>query len=88
MRLALGKISWDQRNIPSKAYKAQKAKQPDRDGTSLLRQTSWFIDLLCVAKVGNTSIAWYRSVGLEILCVGQSFSQRIILSLQLFRERF
>lgn len=35
MQLALGKISWDQSNISSKAHKAQKAKQPDRGGTSL-----------------------------------------------------
>lgn len=35
MQLALGKISWDQSNIYSEAYKARKAKQPDRSGTSL-----------------------------------------------------
>lgn len=35
MQLALGKISWDQNNISSKAYKSQKAKQPDSGDTSL-----------------------------------------------------
>lgn len=42
----------------------------------------------CVVWVENTTIRWCRSFGLEILCMRQSFSPCIILSSQLFRERF
>lgn len=55
---------------------------------TLLCQTSWFMHLLCVAWVANTSIAWYHSSGLAILCMKQSFPQCITLSSRLFRERF
>lgn len=83
MQLALGKSSWDHSHISSKAYRAQRVKQPERGGTApphLLAHR--------LASGGSVREQKHCSSGLGMLQVRQSFPQLLILSPWFFRERF